>query len=94
MAALKSVICLKEKHANHPKTVASIVKLFKGWFQMTNEKKLEACGGDQRILSVVASEIAALGCPAAEADLPGWFSSNRVTSSERPLEEHHEFVKA
>ena len=46
LAALKSVICLKEKHANHPKTVASIVKLFKGWFQMTDEKKLEACGGD------------------------------------------------
>ena len=61
---------------------------------MTDEQKMEACGGDQRILSVVASEVATLGCPASEADLAGWLSSNRVTNGGRPLEEHHEFVKA
>ena len=64
---------------------------------MTDEKKLESCGGDQRILSVAASEVAALGCPGTEADLAGWLDANRAagqSSGERPLEEHLEFVKA
>lgn len=62
---------------------------------MTDEQKLEACGGDQRILSVVASEVAALGCPANEAGLAGWLSANRLPSGgSRPLAEYLEFVKA
>lgn len=46
LPALKSAICLKEKHQGHPKTVATLVKLFKKWLTMTDEEKLEACGGD------------------------------------------------
>ena len=93
LAAVKSAICLKEQHPGHPKTVSAILKLFKAWLQMPDETKLEACGGDQRILSVVQSEVATLGCPATEADLAGWFTENRLPS-DRPLEEHHEYVKA
>ena len=95
LPALKSTICLKEKHADHPKTVTSQVKLFKKWLSMTDEEKLAACGGDQRILSTVAGEITAMGCPATDADLVGWLSANRVAAGgSQPLEEHHEFVKA
>ena len=95
MAALKSVLCLKEKHADHPKTVTSQVKLFKKWLSMTDEEKLAACGGDQRILSVVTGEVTTMGCPATDADLAGWLAANRVAAGgSLPLEEHHEFVKA
>ena len=93
LSALKSAICLKEKHANHPKTAAALVKLFKKWLSMTDEQKLEACSNDQRILSVVTSEISALGCPQAESDLATWFASNRATGGTRPLEECHEYLK-
>ena len=95
LAALKSVLCLKEKHADHPKTVTSQVKLFKKWLSMTDEEKLAACGGDSRILSVVTGEVTTMGCPATDADLAGWLAANRVAAGgSLPLEEHHEFVKA
>ena len=94
LPALKSVICLKERYASHPKTAVTQLKLFKKWLSMTDEEKLAACGGDQRILAVVAAEIAALGCPATENDLAGWLNSNRTAGGSRALEEYHEFVKA
>ena len=93
LSALKSAICLKEKHADHPKTVAALAKLFKKWLSMTDEEKLESCAKDQRILSVATSEIQAMGCPEAESDLASWFASNRVTGTTRPLEECHEYLK-
>lgn len=46
LAALKSVICLKEQHAKHPRTSTALLKLFKKWLSMTDEEKLAACGGD------------------------------------------------
>jgi len=70
------------------------VKLFKKWLSMTDEEKLEACGGDQRILSVVVSEVSSLGCPATDADLASWLTANRAgAGGSRSLEEHHEFIK-
>lgn len=78
LPALKSAICLKEKHATHPKTAASLVKLFKKWLSMTDAEKLTACGGDQRILAVAVSEVASLGCPGSDSDLASWFEANRT----------------
>jgi hypothetical protein len=69
LAALKCAICLHEKHADHPKTVSSLIKLFKKWLSMSDDEKLAACGGDVRILSVVESEINALGCSSSVAGL-------------------------
>lgn len=78
MPALKSAICLKEKHAKHAKTAAALTKLFKKWLSMTDAEKLKACGGDQRILTVVVSEVASLGCPSSDSDLATWFEANRT----------------
>ena len=93
LPALKSAICLKEEHSEHPKTAAALVKLFKAWLNMDDEQKLNACGKDQRILAVVVSEIASLGCPASEGELAGWFTANRVKNTKRALEECHEHLK-
>lgn len=93
LPALKSAICLKENHSEHPKTAAALVKLFKGWLNMTDEQKLNACGKDQRILAVVVKEIATLGCPGSEGELAGWFTANRTKGGKRALEECHEHLK-
>ena len=82
---MKSAICLREKHADHPMTAAALVKFFKAWLAMSDEKKLEACGNDQRILAVVVSEIVAMGCPDADSGLNDWFNANRATGGCRPL---------
>jgi len=63
LPALKSAICLNEKHGNHPKTLSSLMKLFKKWLSMSDDEKMAACGSDARILSEVGSEINNLGCP-------------------------------
>ena len=92
LPALKSAICLKERHAASPRTTASLVKLFNKWLSMTDEEKIKACG-DERILAVAASELVALGCPASAAELKGWYAANRAPSTERTLEECHEHIK-
>jgi len=93
LPAMKSAICLKEKHASDPKTAAALVKLFKKWLTMPEAEKLEACGKDQRILNVVGHEIADLGCPSTEGDLVIWFDANRATGGKHTLEECHEAIK-
>lgn len=61
---------------------------------MTDEDKLKKCGNDQRILAVVASEIAKLGCPAADVEIAAWFEASRVKDdASRPLEHVHELIK-
>lgn len=39
LPALKSAICLKENHPNHPKTAGALVKLFKKWLSLSDEEK-------------------------------------------------------
>ena len=57
MAALKSAICLKEEHADHPRTLTALARFFKAWLAMSDEDKLKACGNDQRVLDVAVEEI-------------------------------------
>ena len=52
---------------------------------MSEEEKQSACKGDQRILSVVIEEMAALGCPAKQAGLATWFKANTATAPDTPL---------
>ena len=80
MPALKSAICLRERHAQHPKTAPSLLRLFKKWLSMTDEQKLAACTNDSRILAVITSEVSALGCPGSEAGLQAFWESNKVSA--------------
>ena len=75
MPALKSAICLKEKHAKHPKTAGALIKLFKKWLSMSEEERLNACGKDARILSVVTSEIENLGYVSDVQKFPSVYST-------------------
>lgn len=94
LAAVKSAICMKEKHAGHPKTGATLAKLFKSWLEMDEAARLDACGKDQRILTVVGREIADLGCPAVTGDITTWFEANRASeNSNTKLSECHEAIK-
>jgi len=85
LAALKSAICLKEKHPTHAKTAGALVKLFKQWLNMRDEDKLSACKADQRILAVAVDELAQLGCPADQGKLAAWFEANSPDAGNKPL---------
>jgi hypothetical protein len=67
MFALKSAICLKERHPNHPKTIPSLVVFFRQWLELSKDKAAfieKRLGGDERLWSVVEHEIKeVLKCP-------------------------------
>ena len=65
MLALKSAICLHEKHPNHPRTPAALAKFFKGYLELEKAEGLsDAVGKDQKLIEVVQHEAkVVLGCP-------------------------------
>jgi len=60
---------------------------------MSDDEKLAACGGDARILSVVASEINDLGCSSSVAALKDDFARLCKPDEQLGLEAHHEYLK-
>jgi hypothetical protein len=47
MLALKSAICLHERHPNHPRTPAALAKFFKGYLELEASSGLiDAVGKD------------------------------------------------
>ena len=67
MFALKSAICLKERHSNHPKTIPALVCFFRQWLELSKDKAAfiaSRLGGDERLWSVIEHEIKeVLKCP-------------------------------
>lgn len=75
MMALKSAICLKERHPSHPRTVPALGCIFKKWIALRgNIEKLIAClGGDERLVPVVEHEMnEVLKCPDSVEAIESW----------------------
>lgn len=71
MFALKSAICLREKHNSHPKTVPALVSIFNFWIQA--EDKVKLLGGDERLVPVVEHEFKeVLQCPTTLEEIKKW----------------------
>lgn len=70
MLALKSAICLHERHANHPRTPAALAKFFTGYLEHAKSSALfDAVGKDQKLMEVIQQETKeVLGCPETEAE--------------------------
>jgi hypothetical protein len=87
MMALKSAICLHERHPSHPRTVPALVCIFKRWIELRGDKeKLIAClGGDERLVPVVEHEMnEVLKCPdSVEAIEAGAFALNESYTYEK-----------
>ena len=62
MMALKSVVCLNERHPNFEQTHVAKMRLFQSWFQ--EEHKIA-----ESLLPLVKKELKKLGLPNAEGDL-------------------------
>ena len=62
LLALKSLICLVERHPESPKIVAAKVRFFKHLLSLSEEERKKAIP-DERLYSVALSEVAALAGP-------------------------------
>ena len=58
--ALKSLICLSEKHSSFPKTHSSKLRFFSQWATL-DEPKQKAAFSDEKIFSVSVQELKTLG---------------------------------
>ena len=70
MLALKSAICLHERHPNHPRTPAALAKFFAGYMELEKSEGLfDAVGKNQTLMEVIQQETKeVLGCPETEAE--------------------------
>lgn len=63
MMALKSAKVLKEKHADHPKTLPALRKFFTLWRSLSDEQKQTDFKDDAKLIKLAEMELVKLGCP-------------------------------
>lgn len=63
MLALKSAVSLKDKHADHPKTLPALRKFFTLWRSLSDEQKQTDFKDDAKMFKLVEMELTRIGCP-------------------------------
>jgi len=66
--AVKSLICLVERHPTYEKTHSSKMRFFDYWLKLDETKRQEYIG-DERLSPIILSEITSLGLPKDSKDL-------------------------
>ena len=68
LLALKSLICLSERHPSSPKLIPAKVRFFLSWLGLTEEERKKAIP-DERLYKKACEEVSALGCPSSKDGL-------------------------
>ena len=63
MLALKSATILKDKHADHPKTLPALRKFFALWRSLSDDQKQADFKDDAKMIKLVEMELTRIGCP-------------------------------
>jgi hypothetical protein len=92
LVALKSLIRLVEHFPHYFKTHTAKLQFFNYWLKLDAAKRLESVGGDERLLSIVQSEIDALGCPTDVKNLEQ-LNEDFLKSNTASLRHVHEYIK-
>lgn len=89
--ALKSLLCLVERHPTYHKTIPSKVKFFSHWLQLTEAQRLNEIK-DERLYQVVVDEVKNLGCPASLKDLEA-IAEGILKQDRNQIENVTEYIK-
>lgn len=91
MLALKSLICLVEKHPSYAKTHSMKIRFFDHWIRLDESKRQEVVG-DARLLPIIRAEIEALGCPKDAKTLEA-LNEDFLKANPSSIENVQEYIK-
>ena len=89
--ALKSLICLHERHPESPKLLSAKVRFFKHWLSLTEEQRTKDFG-DEKLYQVSLQELKSIGIPDKVEDLEK-LVSEALPQAKTTIENANEYIK-